>query len=477
MTDNDNYIEAQQAYAQAQAYGRDLARLYALEKERRNELERTSQKLQAIFDTVPTGLAVVDNSLTIVEANPRFLALFEQTAECIGQPLATLLPVEALVKSMASAATDVYKSGSVEIEVAKPVSRTLLINLSPLGNSQDWVLVFYDLTERQRLEGLKNEFINIAAHELRTPLAGVMGFVSVLKEDLKDSDNPMAQEIMGLILQSTERLKGIIDELVEFAAAQRGTTESLNITEISLNQLFHQSLRVLQQQIEAKGLLYRLELPDDPLIVRGDHLILTEVIYHLLDNAVKFNKPQGQIIIRVHDLPSASPSTEKFGQNGVFIEIEDTGIGIPQTELDRIFDKFYQVEEHLIRAVGGLGLGLTIARRGIQRHGGQMWVSSQLGKGSIFRVMLPAISEPSNVSIDNRLDVIHQQMLLYAQDMARAVTSQRKLSKKLEQIKDLVLNLAEELGQLSVVQLDTKAYTTTFDQTRKLVQKLIKLSE
>ena len=177
---------------------------YALEKERRKKLEITSRKLQAIFDTVPTGLAVVDNSLTIIEANPHLLALFEQTADCIGQPLSLLLPIETLTKSMQSIETGVDKSSSVEIEVLKPVSRTLLINLSTLGNSQDWVLVFHDLTERQRLEGLKNEFINIAAHELRTPLAGVMGFVSVLKEDLKDMDNPMLIEIMDLILQSTD---------------------------------------------------------------------------------------------------------------------------------------------------------------------------------------------------------------------------------------------------------------------------------
>jgi PAS domain S-box-containing protein len=171
MTDN-NQIEAQQAYAQAQAYGRDLARLYALEKERRKKLEIISQKLQAIFDTVPTGLAVVDNDLTIIEANPRFLALFEQTADCVGQNISLLLPVETLIKSMQSVETGADKSGSVEIAVTKPVSRTLLIDLSPLANSKDWVLVFHDLTERERLEGLKSEFINIAAHELRTPLAG-----------------------------------------------------------------------------------------------------------------------------------------------------------------------------------------------------------------------------------------------------------------------------------------------------------------
>lgn len=473
---NSDHLETRQAYAQAQAYGRDLARLYALEKERRKKLEITSQKLQAIFDTVPTGLAVVDNSLTIIEANPHLLALFEQTADCIGQPLALLLPVETLIKSMQSMETGVDKSGSVEIEILKPVSRTLLINLSTLGNSQDWVLVFHDLTERQRLEGLKNEFINIAAHELRTPLAGVMGFVSVLKEDLKDMDNPMLIEIMDLILQSTDRLKGIIDELVEFAATQRGAADNLHITDIDLNQLFRKSLKILQQQIEAKGLTYQLKIPPDPVIIRGDQLILTEVIYHLMENAVKFNKPQGQIIVRLDGLPSASSPAEEFGQKGVIIEIEDTGIGIPRTELDKIFDKFYQVEEHLIRAIGGLGLGLTIARRGVQQHGGQLWVTSQLGQGSIFWVMLPAITEPSNVSIDNRLDVIHQQMLVYAQDMAHAVTSQRKLSKKMEQIKGLSLTLTEDLKQLSTTQPSPEAYPTAFDQIQRMVQELVKLS-
>jgi signal transduction histidine kinase len=475
MTDN-NYFDAQQAYAQAQAYGRDLARLYTLEKERRKELEVTSQKLQAIFDTVPIGLAVVDNNLTIVEANPRFLALFEEKIECIGQPLSMLLPIETLLKSIKSLESGMDKSAGVEIEVIKPVLRTLSINLSPLGNGHDWVLVFHDLTERQRLEGLKNEFVNIAAHELRTPLAGVMGFVSVLKEDVKDTDNPMALEIMDLILQSTDRLKGIIDELVDFAASQRGSGDSLNITEVDLIQIFHQTIQVLQPQIEAKNIIYQLETPQ-PLLIRGDQLILTEIIYHLIENAVKFNKPNGKITIRVYGLQSATLPIEKLEQQGIIIEIEDTGIGIPQTELDKIFDKFYQVEEHLVRAVGGLGLGLTIARRGVQGHGGQLWVTSQLGQGSIFRVMLPAISEPSNISIDNRLDVIHQQMLVYAQDTARAIASQRKLRKKMEQLKELGVSLTEELNQIATMEPGVEAYTAVFELTRKFAQELIQLSD
>jgi signal transduction histidine kinase len=475
MTDH-NHLEAQQAYAQAQAYGRDLARLYALEKERRKELEITSQKLQAIFDYVPTGLAVVNRNLILIEANPRFLALLEQKADCLGQPLSKLLPVEALLKSMQSAANGVAKLGSVEIQITEPVARTLLVNLSPLDGGQDWVLVFHDLTERQRLEGLKSEFVNIAAHELRTPLAGVMGFVSVLKEDLKDSNNGVAVEIMDLILQSTDRLKGIIDELVDFATAQHLTENNLHISDIDLNRLLHKCLTILQPQIKAKELSYHLDLPSDAIVIQADQRILTEVIYHLLENAVKFNKPRGKIFIRVYHLPAASSAVDGYGRTGVVIEIEDTGIGIPQTELDKIFDKFYQVEEHLIRAVGGLGLGLTIAKRGIERHGGQLWVTSQLGQGSIFRMMFPAISESSDISIDNRLDVIHQQMLVYAQDMARAVTSQRKLSKKVEQINSLSLSLAEELNQLVIIQPNPEAHSKAIERAQKIVQELTNLS-
>lgn len=469
-----NHSETQQAYAQARAYGKDLARLYAIEKERRKELETTSQKLRAIFDNVPTGLAVVDNDLTILEANLRFLALFEQTADCIGQSLAALLPIKSLQTTVQSIKTGSERLDSVEIEITQPVQRALLIKLSPLSDNQGWVLVFHDLTEQKRLEGLKNEFINIAAHELRTPLAGVMGFVSVLREDIKDTDNAGAMEIIELILQSTDRLKAIIDELVDFATTQRVTEESLHISDIDLGRLFSKSFKILQSQIKAKGITYQVELPNQPLIIRGDQRILSEAFYHLLENAIKFNKPQGKITVRAY-LPSASDPTIETKVETVIIEIKDTGIGIPQTELTKIFDKFYQVEEHLVRAIGGLGLGLTIAQRGLQRHGGQLSVTSQLGQGSIFRVTLPTVAQLSSVSIDNRLDVAYQQMLVYARDMAHAVASRRKLGKKMEKIKDLSLTLTEELKRLSEIQPGTEAHTKSLNKTQKITQELVKL--
>ena len=481
---DDNLTGAELAYAQARAYGRDVARLYAAEKARSKELETTTQKLQAIFDTAPNGLAVIDNALTIIEANPRFLALFQQTPEIIGQSMAQLLPVEKLLEAMQLVKNEAMGLGQVEIELTEPVLRTLLVNLSPLGDEQGWVLIIHDLTERQRLEGLKDEFVNIAAHELRTPLAGVMGFVGVLQEELKQIDDPMMTNLTDLILHSTERLRITIDELVDFAATQRSTAQNLHIADIDLIQLLQKSIDLVQQKSEAQNITCRLQLPNEALMVRGDRFILGEVIYQLLNNAIVFNRPGGRIIVRAHYLTPSNPFLEKTEKGTVLIEIEDTGIGIPRTDLEKIFDKFYQVEEHLTRGIGGLGLGLTIARRGIEQLGGRLTVTSQLDQGSTFRIILPPLTQLSDVSIDNRLDVAHQQMLTYAKDMARAVASQRKISKQMQQVNMLSTNLAAKLKPYFQRGADTGGSGTSGgenislpDQAQQIIQEIIALSE
>jgi PAS domain S-box-containing protein len=476
MTEN-KLTGAKEAYAQARAYGKDVARLYAAEKARRKELETTTQKLQAIFDTAPNSLAVVDNTLTITEANPRFLALFQQTTECIGQPLSELLPVEVLLEAMQAVKNDAADFDDVEIEITEPVLRTLLVNLAPLSDEQGWVLIFHDLTERKRLEGLKDEFVNIAAHELRTPLAGVMGFVGVLQEELKQVNDPMMSNLTDLILQSTERLRITIDELVDFAATQRSTAHNLHVADINLSRLLQKSVDLLQPKMDAKDLTCHLELPEEILMVRGDQFILGEVIYQLLQNAIVFNKPGGKIIVRAYQSSSSKEALKKDNEPITFIEIEDAGIGIPSTDLEKIFDRFYQVEEHLTRGVGGLGLGLTIARHGVEQHGGELTVTSQFGQGSNFKMMLPSLAELNDVSIDNRLDVAHQQMLTYAKDMAQAISSQRRMSKKLEQVQMLSSNLAKKFEQLLAVVSNNDEHLDPLTQAQGITQELVQLSK
>jgi two-component system phosphate regulon sensor histidine kinase PhoR len=471
--------QAEQAYAQAKKYGEELAQLYATEKTRRQELETITQKLQAIFDTAPNALAVIDNNLTIIEANPRFLLLFEQD-ECIGQSLTEYLPKEPILDTIQAMQAESATLGGVEVEIAEPIPHTIQVALAPLNHGQDWVLILHDLTERKRLEGLKDEFVNIAAHELRTPLGGVMGFVSVLQENLKDADDPMMLHITNLILESTDRLRIIIDELVEFATAQRNTDDGLHIVDINVNWLVQKAIKFLEKQIEVQNVSITVNIPKT-MSIRGDQFIMSEVMYQLLKNAILFNKPGGTVAIRASNLPISDMdgienSIINETQDATVIEIEDSGIGIPQTDLNKIFDKFYQVKEHLTRDVGGLGLGLTIAQRGIEQHSGQLTVSSKLGEGSTFRVVLPHISELRDVSIDSRPDVAHQQTLVYAKDMARAVTSQLKMKKQLEQVEQLTHELHKSLDQLAALEPGDPVYNDILGQTQDITQKLAELS-
>ncbi|RME75291.1 MAG: PAS domain-containing protein [Chloroflexi bacterium] len=477
MTNDDALREAQLAYAQARAYGKDLARLYAAEKERRKELETTTKKLQAIFDMAPNGLAVVDNQLTLLEANPRFLKLFQQSPEVVGKPLADFLPVAEIQAAIDRVKNDPHPLAAVEVEISEPIQRTLLFNISLLGEDQGWVLIVHDMTERKRLEGLKDEFVNIAAHELRTPLAGVMGFVGVLQEDLSRLNDPMINNVLNMVMQSTDRLRKTIDELVEFATTARTGQKQLSIADIDLYRLVQKSVRQLQDKMAAQNISCTVEFPPDGLTVRGDAYILDGVIYQLLNNAVKFNKPGGKIYVRARQLSPTEALDANIPPGSVVLEVEDTGIGIPEAEIDKIFDKFYQVEEHLTRATGGLGLGLTIARSGVEQHGGRLTVSSRLGHGSTFRMYLPPLNRLNEISIDKRLDMVHKQMLSYAQDMAHAVAAERKMRRRLEQIFQRTQELAGLLKPVLTGQSSGQPLPESGrDKIRALLKQILDLS-
>jgi hypothetical protein len=196
-------------------------------------------------------------------------------------------------------------------------------------------------------------------------------------------------------------------------------------------------------------------------MVNGDRLILAQAIGHLLDNAVKFNPPDGRVWLR---------ATQLNGETTV--EIEDTGIGIPLTDLDKVFDMFYQVEGHMTRAEGGMGMGLAIARRGVELHGGQISVESTLGQGSCFRVTLPASIEQAPISSQTRLDTAHQQTLAFGRDLARAFAAQQALIQRLNRMSVLGNRLLAHLERLSL-QETGEEIAPLLDEARTLARQLI----
>lgn len=416
---------SESAFEQAKKYGEDLVKLYAIEKAKRVNLQISNQKLQAVFSTTPDGLAVLDVNLNIEEANPAFWALVEKDAPETSIPIAEVLPFVALLESL-------HQNSPIQVEIDVPLTQTLwrslLINAVPLaaGEKHGWLLSAHDLTERKRLENLKSEFINIAAHELRTPLAAVLGFSQVLKETLPDQEG-LSAHLIDTILNSSNRLKFIIDELIEFADIRYQTEAPQTSGTFDIAETIRTVLDAAHRTADEKGITLSTDFAAGSISMSGNQNILQEALRHIIENAIIFNKPNGLVTVRLVD-----------DEDTVVIKIEDSGIGIAQKEIGKIFDKFYQVEEHLTRSVGGLGLGLAIAARGIHLHDGEISVQSTLNRGSCFTIVLPKIA-PATGTLDpeSGLRDAYEQTLEYGKDLAKAVAAERKQSLQLREYQRL----------------------------------------
>ena len=227
--------------------------------------------------------------------------------------------------------------------------------------------------ELAELDRLKSNFVSVASHELRTPLAVILGYASFLREEVSGE----AGEQLSAVLQSALRLRSIIDDMVNLRHVETGEIQ-LDREIFSMTELISEVTGEFDQLAKAKQQVVRLELPDDPLKIDADRQKIYLVLANLLSNAVKFTSPQGRVQV----------SAERKGEE-MWIAVMDTGAGIPERDLDRIFTRFYQVEPTLTRRYDGMGLGLSITKSMIELHDGRIWVESVVGKGSRFTVVLP----------------------------------------------------------------------------------------
>jgi signal transduction histidine kinase len=485
MSEDDKLSELERrlklSQKQAVLYGRDLQRIYQAEKARRETLEAISRRMQAVFDSMTGGLLLIGDDLRIMDANPAFCALIEREVNAIvGQPVSAVLPASDLSSLLEEAAGEEGSTANGEIELTEPLPRTLLATISRVeaGKSTGWVVVLNDITAWKRTENLKAEFIGIASHELRTPLAIIMGYVSILEEELADRLNATEQEFLTSIVGSGERLTRIVDELVQFAEAEGGEVRFTELV-IDLQEIAHEAISAIEAGVREKGIEVREEFPPQRAQVQGDRKMLLAVLRHLLENAVNFGQPEGKITVVISE-------KDDFYQ----VDVKDTGIGIPQVELPRIFDKFYQVEEHMTRRLGGLGLGLSIAKRAVELHGGEIWAESALDQGSTFSFTLPKAEHgipdwlatadgpaPAELMQETeqarslegekaqQLAFTQNQLLRYAQDLRRVFDSERERHHHQE---ELVRKLERRIEELAVLNEMSTSLSSTLDLDRVL---------
>ncbi len=248
-----------------------------------------------------------------------------------------------------------------------------------LGGAESPVLlVVRDITEVKRLETVRQDFVANVSHELRTPLASIRALAETL-EDGAMGDPSVAPRFLGNIISETQRLTRIADDLLALTEAE---TRPVTEAEVALDELILRVTQKLAPQADATGQTLDVEV-EPGLRVAGNADRLEQVLINLIDNAMKYTQPGGRLAVRA-------------GQQGqiVRIDVSDTGIGLMQHELERIFERFYRVDKARSRQSGGTGLGLSIVRRIVEAHGGTVTVTSELHKGSTFTVSLPALAAP-----------------------------------------------------------------------------------
>ena len=234
----------------------------------------------------------------------------------------------------------------------------------------------------KELDQLKSDFIAIASHELRTPLGVILGYAAMLQEQLGEAAGPQ----LDAVLRASLRLKYIIETMLNLRYLETGRMEIVP-TCVDLRVEVREACEAYSTIAEAKRLVIRTSLPDGEVLIQADREKVQVVLDNLISNAVKFTPAGGRVRVAL-----CCQGDE------VEVSVVDTGVGIPPQELGRIFDRFYQVEDHMTRRHGGMGLGLSIVKELVELHGGRVWAESVSGRGSRFVVVLP-VRPPSSVAV------------------------------------------------------------------------------
>ena len=240
--------------------------------------------------------------------------------------------------------------------------------------------------ELARTEELRRNMVADLAHELRTPLTNIRGYIEGISDGVIAPDPETLESMQGEVVLLTR----LIEDLQDLALAESGRLQ-LQIKECDISQLVRSAVVAFQQQAQVKGITLQVDAPE-PVVLRGDEGRISQIIRNLLSNAISYTPRQGQVVIG-----------SRFDGDEAVLEVRDDGPGIPPEDMPYVYERFYRVDKSRSRYTGGIGLGLTIARRLAQAHGGDISVTSQEGQGSEFRVGFPAdVAGPMDQPPDSR---------------------------------------------------------------------------
>lgn len=349
--------------------------------ERLSGLGRQQAQLRAFLGAMQEGVVAIDPHDRVVFSNAmgrRLLHLEpgEQGLE-VSQMPAGVLAVLAEVRS-----TGVRTNSEITQLID---NEELVLDVRGAAFTADddsgVVLVLYDITSRRRLERVRTDFVANVSHELKTPLTSIQGYIETLLDGAIHDDEYNTRFLEKSHAQ-VRRLTTLVSDLISLARIE-STAVRADAEPVDLREVILESVGYRRDPLLAKGLHLELDLPDAPLLIEGESESVRQIVDNLLDNAINYTPENREIRLRL----------TAEGYDGV-MRVEDTGIGIPEESLARIFERFYRVDKGRSREVGGTGLGLSIVRNLVQRMQGTVTVTSEVGVGTTFTVTLPQADEP-----------------------------------------------------------------------------------
>lgn len=379
---------AQAGYPELRPFLTTIARQGAQLDHSFQELEQECNTMKSITDNLQEGVLLLDKQLRIQWINTWGYTLLvkerrnllDSRHSLLGQFLLPLLPAESLPNA------DALRTEETLHWFMEKDGRQFALYLQPLTPPQQRaprLLLILDVTESRQREKLRQDFTANVTHELKTPLTSISGFAELMAAGMVQKKEDIAH-FGQLIRQESRRLLAMINSILLLSKIEGAPKKSLH-KPVRLDQIAASVVEFLQPLCEQKQVTVHAKF--SPVTIQGNDGLLREMVISLLDNAVKYNKPQGQVNLTVETRKGRAVLT-----------VQDTGIGIPERARQRIFERFYRAESSRSKESGGTGLGLSIVKHIVELHDGDIHLASQEGQGTVFTLTFPLAVAPTQSS-------------------------------------------------------------------------------
>ena len=352
------------------------------------EVTEDRAQLLAVLTSMAEGVMVLDYRGVVLQINTALERMFLiHRATARGRTYQEVVRLEDL-NELVTQVLATKESRSKEITAG---TSTLHVGASVAGglreNEACVVLVFHDVTAIRRLEKVRKDFVANVSHELRTPLTSIKGYVEALLDGKEHSEEALGY--LQIVLKQSDRLNLILDDLLQLSQIESGQV-LFKHDPVAIETVIERTVALIQPMVTKKGHRLTVSLAEALPAVLGDEERLVQVMTNLLDNAVKYTPDRGAIAIAAHAVKAARGQPDGTTHDAIEITVSDNGLGIPEADRPRVFERFYRVDKARSRELGGTGLGLAIVKHIVEGHGGQINVEPNRPIGSRFVVRLPA---------------------------------------------------------------------------------------